>query len=734
MQQRGQQSGKHGDEETRLWQQGHDAWTEPAEYRRSAATAPARRSPGRSVVLIAAGVVTALAAGTIALAATHHSRKSPNAAVQPSVTASSSAPGDPAPVADASALYSATVPTVSDGSSTVQINHRAVTFPSTVTDAVWSPNGTRLAYIDGDGNVAVANPDGTGVHVLTVKKAGYTRAHPGWNGDTLTWAVRKGTRWYLGRAAADAAPALETGVQSWASDGSDTQDNAGYSASSGGDPLGTAVDAVEAFRIGSGILESAYIDRYLDPDSNGYGGYPWSGVAQGSDPAVTADGRVVYVGANGQLWVGGQSTGFDRKAFQITFGINHPSHPAWSPDGSRVAFETAVDVESVAVPMQAVTSSQPRQEYPKPGVPTYQNVAGAPAVLGFDGADPTAATLAVSQAKWLDYRTALGSGRGIAAAAGAVVVTAGSAPAVLEEAAALAANEGLAFYVTPDGQLAPSVLVELRRLFNVHDKRTFPVVLLGSVPAGAEADITTVSGQKPLRVSTTDPYRIPLLGRSALAAARNAARGVQDAAPPSLDGTVYLVADDDRASLVAALGVTATQTYGYGGTVLLTDGAKLPEALKATLTAAALQNAKLVLVGAHAQQAWSGWSGHGSVKTHPVSGTTPAALAVSLSRPQIEETGDGVSLVLRSAAVLPVPTSQNLVPELALAVSGGETVFFADPAAGPDAATTAVLAGMTPALLHVDTLGDPAALATALTAALKTPVPIATITDPKAAR
>lgn len=258
------------------------------------------------------------------------------------------------------------------------------------------------------------------------------------------------------------------------------------------------------------------------------------------------------------------------------------------------------------------------------------------------------------------------------------------------------------------------------------------MLLVGSIPASADAAITTVTGQKPARLSTADPYRVALLGRAAVWASQNAARGVTDPTPQLLDGTVFLVADDDRPALLAALGMASASGYGYGGTVFLTNGTKLPDALKSTLAASALKNAKLLVVGAHAQQAWNAWSGHTAVQA--VSAATPAALAVSLEHAAAAAAPDYNAPVLLSAAVLPVPTSQNLVSELALAASGGEAVFFADPAAAPDAATVAVLAKTAPALLHVDTVGDPGALAKALTAALKTPVPFATMTDPKAAR
>jgi hypothetical protein len=66
------------------------------------------------------------------------------------------------------------------GTPNVRVGDATVTFPGRVTDAAFSPDGRRVAYIDANGSVATAKPDGTDVFVLTRTKASVTRSRPTW--------------------------------------------------------------------------------------------------------------------------------------------------------------------------------------------------------------------------------------------------------------------------------------------------------------------------------------------------------------------------------------------------------------------------------------------------------------------------------------------------------------------------------------------------------------------------
>lgn len=85
--------------------------------------------------------------------------------------------------------------TISDGSRYVVMNGTRVDFGTLVRDLAWSPDGSRAAFVDGDGDLAVSNPDGTGRVIAAKNPGGQTWSHP-------TWQTRKADP-------ADGMPALD---------------------------------------------------------------------------------------------------------------------------------------------------------------------------------------------------------------------------------------------------------------------------------------------------------------------------------------------------------------------------------------------------------------------------------------------------------------------------------------------------------------------------------------------
>ncbi|HMC72653.1 MAG TPA: hypothetical protein VKJ07_26095, partial [Mycobacteriales bacterium] len=128
------------------------------------------------LAVIASSIISTTAACGGGNATPHANGTEPGGGAHSTGPGASASPGhgsgSPAPV------YTASVPTISDGTDKVVIGGVTVTFPSTVTDAAWSPDGTRLAYVDGDGNVATARSEGSGALVLTQAKPGVKRAQP----------------------------------------------------------------------------------------------------------------------------------------------------------------------------------------------------------------------------------------------------------------------------------------------------------------------------------------------------------------------------------------------------------------------------------------------------------------------------------------------------------------------------------------------------------------------------
>ena len=70
--------------------------------------------------------------------------------------------------------------TISDGSAKVLMNGTSVDFGTKVLDPAWSPDGKKVAFIDGGGNLVVANADGTGRTEAAHNPGGVTWSHPTW--------------------------------------------------------------------------------------------------------------------------------------------------------------------------------------------------------------------------------------------------------------------------------------------------------------------------------------------------------------------------------------------------------------------------------------------------------------------------------------------------------------------------------------------------------------------------
>ncbi|GAA1953216.1 hypothetical protein [Catenulispora subtropica] len=109
-----------------------------------------------------------------------------------SATGGDTAGGTTAPVAESSASSSAssasgtrngtggTKLTVSDGSSKILMNGKAVDFGTAVYDQSWSPDGKKVAFIDDHDNLWVANADGSGKVEAAKNSTGEKWTHPAW--------------------------------------------------------------------------------------------------------------------------------------------------------------------------------------------------------------------------------------------------------------------------------------------------------------------------------------------------------------------------------------------------------------------------------------------------------------------------------------------------------------------------------------------------------------------------
>jgi hypothetical protein len=133
-------------------------------------------------------------------------------------------------------------------------------------------------------------------------------------------------------------------------------------------------------------------------DSNQRGYPPVYELVNGSDPALTLDGtKLAYVGQDGYIHATtdiARNTTVADMTLSMT-KVAGASHLVWSPDGSRLAYETSTDVEEIAA--TAGAANAPRVLSNKPGVPSYLD--GVPNTLNIiTGADPVALSVAASRA------------------------------------------------------------------------------------------------------------------------------------------------------------------------------------------------------------------------------------------------------------------------------------------------------------------------------------------------
>ncbi|MEV0268710.1 cell wall-binding repeat-containing protein [Hamadaea sp. NPDC050747] len=497
---------------------------------------------------------------------------------------------DPSASPSAGPAISAGAVLISDGTAVVRIGDQKVTFPTTVKDAAWSPDGSRIAFVDGDGNISTSRPDGSARVVLTKAKAGFTRSEPTWFGYRVLFTETDGK---------GVARLLQTGANGSAVSYSKDVVTPAYLGPDLPETGASQANAVISAELVGETAEVAYVAKTAKStdvwviDVNQREPYGVK-IAAGTDPALSPDGKqVAYVARDGQVAVAKVEFGRNKagKPTTITTGAQQPSHLVWSADGQRVAYSTPTGIESVAATggdKQAVSST--------PGVAAYLPVA-RDKVARVTGTDPVATAIAASKLRYPTMKQYMPSEAD--EPANGVVLASAAKPEYALVAAQLAWAAHGPLLLTSGASLDAPVEAELKRLFGTIDKSygdNGPTVYLvggEDVLSAPTAQALKKLGFRPERITGADP----------IAVAASAAKVVR-----YIDSV--LVVDGKDPKLAAAVAGVAQP-----GGLIFTDGGTLPAASKAALQAV-YEGAEVYVIGSAAQQALAGgWPGKSSKTT-----------------------------------------------------------------------------------------------------------------------
>jgi putative cell wall-binding protein len=269
--------------------------------------------------------------------------------------------------------------------------------PSTkVTDAEWSPDGSRVAYLDENNDLVTVRGDGTDKIVIAPALAGAT--HPTWmlNGSFLVYALN-GDLYKVPSLGGTAPVKLAAGHQAGDVDGAPQ-----------GGPGGLMVFQRKT-SVGN---TSVWIFDAVAGTSKGLNHLGFS-------PSISPDGKTVaFVLPDSsatpinQIWTIGSDGNNATQLTHDTATNQNSDTPAWSPDGAQIAFNAGGDVRSMAptvnapepVVASAITGRISWQPNGNNGAsPSTTNPVNL--VERLDGADRIATAIQVSHWTWADQAT-----------------------------------------------------------------------------------------------------------------------------------------------------------------------------------------------------------------------------------------------------------------------------------------------------------------------------------------
>jgi TolB protein len=521
-----------------------------------------------SVALLASACGTSTAHPKVAPVAAGATRPTtaPSASQSSTSSAPSSASSAPSP---AGPQYAVGTPLISDGSATVTIGGTPVRFPTAVSEASWSPDGSRIAFIDGSGNVATARPDGSGLVVLVTPNQGSKLSAPSWQGGTVLYTELNAAGTHFVRQASVAGQKDHANKELYLMGPGSPHDVADtLNPVSVEDQTLSGTSSALVFQSHDANGPDLWI-HWLDGNARG-GADPATPMGPGSWPALSPSEELAFVGSNGGIDVVPAHAPFKdaattQEATKVADATG-ATHLTWTPDGASVAYSTPSGIMEVAV---GKPGAAPTQLSAKPGVVSFlpKSADRVVTLAGSASNDLIGASIAVSRHRWETQtgttKAPAGGGPHGPLAMSATIIAADD-PATAQKELGWAGLYGPTLLTTGD-TLDPRLVAEVKRVLGTPNTRDsfdgLDTVNLvgapGAIPAGTDAAFTKL-GYKVVHVA-------------------EAPKANQTDAAAAAHPTIAVVDPSDTAAL--------TEAQADGAHVLRLTGGKLSAADTAYLAA-----------------------------------------------------------------------------------------------------------------------------------------------------
>ncbi|HEY9483249.1 MAG TPA: cell wall-binding repeat-containing protein, partial [Micromonosporaceae bacterium] len=354
----------------------------------------------------------------------------------------------------------------------------------TVTDGAWSPDGSRMAFVNQNGALETVRYNSASDTGMYAEADGDARSRPTWtdDGSFLLWSAQvtddHGTHDIIQFGTGD--------TQGWNTINLDSGTN--WTFPDGG--AGTTI-LVQGEPTGGGVTSIYSIDELNLFDDTVT---PTLVQSNASSPAAgPLDNSVAYIASDGshaQVWV---KPGGGGAAVQVTSDAVDHSNPTWSPDGKTIAFDEGTSVFTAPA---------------AGGTPTPANLTGVPAYqtkfadkkVRFAGQNRYETAISVSEGNWAD------AGSDVKLPANAVVLSRGDTFADALGGSSLAAAKQGPLLLTPPTSLLPATATEIKRVLGSDTSKTVYLVGgTGALSTGVENSVKAL-GYHTSRLSGLDRY------------------------------------------------------------------------------------------------------------------------------------------------------------------------------------------------------------------------------------